>query len=720
MNYSTATLTASRDRSAGATATTKGHRSGFVAATVMHARMWPTKHAFRYPLGVYAFDLDELAALGRRHGWFGHNRLRVVSLIERDYLERQGRGAAPAPLKRRLAALLAAHGINEPLGRVVLVTSPRVFGYVFNPVSFYYVHDRAGRLVAHVAEVNNTFYERHVYVLPRREGTELDDGAVTYRTPKRFYVSPFNAVEGDYVFRFARLDGGCARESDVPMAAESRRLDVRIDIASQGRTTFRSAITGDVVPVSRHALTGTILRYPLASALTMPRIMWQAARLRFQRQLDVQPKPTPTDPMTLRRIPPTLIEHACMRIAVGLFGRFRKGSLTVRLPDGRVRVFGDPSRGERAVLQVHSYRLFTRMVFESDIGVGESYTAGEWDSPDLVALIKLMIDNVHFVEYQSLLGRVTIPARQWLRWLTQRNTPTGSRRNIRDHYDLGNSFFDLFLDPTRTYSCAVFEKAEDSLEQAQRNKIRRLLDRARIEPGQHILEIGSGWGALALEAVRTYGCRVTTITLSEEQKRYVEQLAREQGVSDRLRVELRDYRTMRGKFDRVVSCEMLEAVGHENLGRYFAAVDRLLKPEGLAVIQVITMPDHRYDAYRRAGDWIQKHIFPGAVIPSLAAITAAMARHSRLMVESLENIGPHYAPTLRAWREAFEARREDVERLGFDDAFRRSWHYYFCYCEAAFQRRMLSDIHLVLTRACNPSLDHARTTISTPLEATTT
>lgn len=694
-------------------------RSAFVAARVSHARLHPTRHAFAYPLGQYVIDLDELPTLARGLGWFAHNRGWLVSLVEGDYLEHPSPRHRAVPLKQRLAEILAAHNIDQPLGRVVLATAPRVLGYVFNPVSFYYVHNRRGALIAHVAEVNNTFYERHVYVLPRVDGIEDADGSVSYRTPKRFYVSPFNRVEGDYLFRFSRLDGRAAREADVPLGPELCRLDVSIDIEREGRTVFRSAIRGAAAPVDRHTWVGTILRYPLSAALNMPRIMWQAARLRFQRQLPVHPKPIPSHPMTLRRNAPSLFEHAATRAALAAFARIQRGSLTIRFPDGRVRSFGDPSRGERAVLNVHSWRLFARMATDSDIGFGESYTAGEWDSPDLVALMKLAIDNIAFVEYQSPVGRLAIPLRQWFRWLTQRNTPTGSRRNIRDHYDLGNSFFNLFLDPTRTYSCALFEDAEESLEQAQRNKIRRLLDRARIEPGQHILEIGSGWGALAIEAIKNYGCRVTTITLSKEQKRYVEQLAREAGVADRLKVELRDYRSMRGKFDRVVSCEMLEAVGHENLGRYFAAVDRLLKPNGLAVIQVITMPDQRHEAYRRAGDWIQKHIFPGAVIPSLTAIANAMTRHSKLMVESLENIGPHYAPTLRLWREAYEARQAEVAKLGFDEAFRRSWQYYFCYCEAAFQRRLLSDIHLVLTRPCNPTLDRAPVIAPISLEAST-
>ncbi|MDX9755210.1 MAG: cyclopropane-fatty-acyl-phospholipid synthase family protein, partial [bacterium] len=239
---------------------------------------------------------------------------------------------------------------------------------------------------------------------------------------------------------------------------------------------------------------------------------------------------------------------------------------------------------------------------------------------------------------------------------------------------------------------------------AQKNKLRTVILKARNQASDHVLEIGSGWGGFAMEAVRQTGCRVTTLTLSTEQKALAEQRIAEAGLADRIEVKLCDYRHMQGQFDKIISIEMIEAVGHEFLGAYFQQLDRLLKPDGLVVIQAITIPDQRYDLYRKEGDWLQKYIFPGAVVPSLQALVNAMTRHSSLMVESLENIGPHYAPTLAAWRERLHTHKDAILALGFDTRFFRMWNYYFSYCEAGFATRTLNDLHLVLTRPNNKSL----------------
>jgi cyclopropane-fatty-acyl-phospholipid synthase len=237
-----------------------------------------------------------------------------------------------------------------------------------------------------------------------------------------------------------------------------------------------------------------------------------------------------------------------------------------------------------------------------------------------------------------------------------------------------------------------------TLEEAQRSRLARLLELAAPRDGHDVLEIGSGWGGFAIAAARAVACRVTGLTLSTEQLRLAGERAAAAGVGDRVAFELCDYRRARGAYDRIVSIEMLEAVGHENLGAYFAACDRLLKPGGRVLLQVITIPDQRYECYRRNPDWIQKHIFPGGHLPSLGVLCRAMAACSTLGVERVENIGPHYAPTLRAWRERFEARRDELERLGYDPRFQRKWRYYLHYCEAAFAERLLNDLLIVLAR----------------------
>jgi cyclopropane-fatty-acyl-phospholipid synthase len=285
-----------------------------------------------------------------------------------------------------------------------------------------------------------------------------------------------------------------------------------------------------------------------------------------------------------------------------------------------------------------------------------------------------------------------------LRYLARPNNRPGSRRNIRRHYDLSNDFFRTFLDDSMAYSCAIFQDPDDSLETAQQRKFQAVIAKAHLGPGDHLLEIGCGWGGFAIAAARRTGCKVTGITISREQYRLARQRVQAAGLQHRIRILLRDYRDLRGRFDKIVSIEMLEAVGHGYYGAFFKQLDRLLAPGGIAVLQSITIPDQRYEAYRRSHDWIQKHIFPGGLLPSLTVLTRTMTRHSRLMVEAVENIGPHYAATLAAWRRRFVANRERVTEMGFDRVFQRKWIYYLGSCEAGFAERVLGDLQLVLTR----------------------
>lgn len=663
--------------------------SSLCVGHVWHNRLAPARHAFRYPAYVYAFDLDELPALDRASRVFGHNRRALVALRDADYL-----GTGPGALRARLRAALAARPAPggplrvEDAARIVLVTSARCGGYVFNPVSFFYCFDAAGALLGIVAEVNNTFGDRHVYVLDRPLSPP---GAwpARFEHPKEFHVSPFNDRRGDYLFAFADI---------------RRELDIRVELRRDGAVMFKAGLRGALTPWSDRAVLGTLARYPLTALLTVPRITWQAARLFYQRRLPVYRRPAPAHPLTLRVAPPTRLERLACRLALRFLGRVARGHLTLTLPDGATRAWGDPATGRAAALRVRDWRFFGRLVFDGDTGFGESFMAGEWDSPDATALLMLLAENMDTVDdrrlWSSWLGR----AGNRLRHALRRNTTRMSRRNIREHYDLSNAFFSLWLDPTMMYSCAIFESPGDTLEQAQRRRLARIIARARIRPGHHVLEIGSGWGGFALAAARQTGCRVTSITLSERQLEFARARARAEGLDQRVRFELCDYRHMTGAFDRIVSIEMLEAVGHEYYGAFFAQCDRLLKPDGLVFLQVITIPDQRYDDYRRAGDWIQKHIFPGGLLPSLTVLSRAMTRHSRLWVESLENIGPHYARTLREWREAFAARRAELERLGYDEAFQRKWEYYFRYCEAGFATRRINNLHLLLTRSGNPAL----------------
>ena len=277
----------------------------------------------------------------------------------------------------------------------------------------------------------------------------------------------------------------------------------------------------------------------------------------------------------------------------------------------------------------------------------------------------------------------------------RRNTLSGSKRNIQEHYDLSNEMFMTFLDKTMTYSCGFFENKKDSLYQAQINKIDKILDKVNLEAGDHLLEIGSGWGALAKRAVRRTGCKVTTITLSERQYTYVKKLIKEEKLEDNINIELMDFRKMEGAYDKIVSVEMIEAIGFDLFNPYFAKIESLMKPGGRAAIQAITYPDENYDIYRKGCDFIQKFIFPGSLLPSVAAMKNSV-RLTEMEVEDLERIGPHYATTLSLWNKNFNENIEDIKELGFDQYFINLWNYYFSYCEAGFANGTIDDVQLVL------------------------
>jgi cyclopropane-fatty-acyl-phospholipid synthase len=482
------------------------------------------------------------------------------------------------------------------------------------------------------------------------------------------------------------------------------RLDVLIQYRQDGDEVFSARVWGKLEPLHSRSLTRAVTRQPLTPLLTLPRIWRQAAALCFGKRLPVFRRPPPADPLTVRCAPPGPVQRFAVGAVSSQLERIRSGRLTLDLPDGTRRSFGGADPGPDATLVVRDFRLFPRLLGAGDIGFGESYVDREWDCDDLTELLTLLLRNaVELGDHRfhtDRLGR----AANFVRHRVRRNTLRQSRANIGAHYDLSNDFYRLFLDPSLTYSCAWYPRPEATLEEAQQHKLRRLLEKARLREGEHVLEIGCGWGSCALLAAQEFGCRVTGITLSREQLALARERVAEAGLEKRVELRLEDYRNVQGRFDKIVSIEMLEAVGHEYLGTFFAACDRLLGPEGLAVVQVITIPDQRYRSYRASSDWIRKHIFPGGHLPSLTAMTHAMTRSSALVVEHLENIGVHYARTLREWRERLESRRDQARALGFDDAFLRKWRYYFSYCEAGFRVRMLNDLQLVLTRPGNPGL----------------
>jgi cyclopropane-fatty-acyl-phospholipid synthase len=395
---------------------------------------------------------------------------------------------------------------------------------------------------------------------------------------------------------------------------------------------------------------------------------------------------------TLRAVPVARGAGTCVaeRIVLYALEGIKGGTIELRLPDGREHRFG---AGPPVAVEVTSRDLFRRLLWHPRLGLGESYVAGDWRSDDLPRLFELLIGRIDRWRDESWLTRLErfrphVPPRQSLH---------RARRNIGYHYDLGNDLYRLFLDDSCTYSCGIWEHG-DRLEQAQERKLRRVCEQLGLGPGDHVLEIGCGWGSFALLAAGEYGARVTGLTISEQQAALARERVAAAGLGGRVEIRLQDYRTLDGQFTHIASIEMLEAIGHVQYPVFFATCDRLLEPGGRACVQTIAIPDERYERYRRHDDWMRRYIFPGSLLPSVEVLRKAMMRASSLRPAGLDEIGPHYAPTLQAWRTRFLSRLDAVRRLGYDERFVRMWDFYLAYCEAAFRTRSLRDVQLVLER----------------------
>lgn len=643
------------------------------AGEVNHSRMIPVKHCFRYPVYFYAFNLDELAKLQRDNPLFGYNKVRPVAIHDKDYLQPGDR-----PILQKLHETLESSGISTPPAKVMLVTAARYFNYVFNPISFFYCYTADDQLMCVVCQVNNTFGEMHLYLY---NDVEQHDGQLVFSTQKRFHVSPFFRREGEYRFI---------------LTEPSQKIDNKIHYQAQDQLSLVARIHGQAVPMTRANLLKTLAKYPLTASLTMPRILWQAARLFWQKKLPVYTRPVPLDRMTIRHIPATLLDRIGRRFVYKHFANLKNGALCIHSPDGRLQNFGEPA-AEAQQLIVRENRFFRRVMLAGEIGFGEGYTDGDWTTDDLPGLLTELAANEELVDDRGLVSAAMGRGFNTVRHQLRANTITGSSRNIREHYDLSNEFFAIFLDPSMTYSSAVFHQATDTLAQAQRNKVQRIIDKAEISATDHVLEIGCGWGAFAIEVVRQTGCRLTGITLSHEQLALARDRVKEAGLEDKIDLKICDYRHIEGQFSKIVSIEMLEAVGHSGLKTFFKACDKALIPGGKAVIQVITIPDRKYDSYRYSSDWIRKHIFPGGHLPSIGALGKAMAVSS-LNLSNLECYGLDYAKTLDLWRQTLLEKRQQIFDLGYDECFLRKWEYYFAYCQAGFSTRIIDLAQLVIDK----------------------
>lgn len=393
---------------------------------------------------------------------------------------------------------------------------------------------------------------------------------------------------------------------------------------------------------------------------------------------------------------PRFSDALARRLVLSKLQGLQWGRITVREQGGSLS-FGRAD-GPGVTITVREPSFWSDIAFGGSIGAGEAFMAGTWQCDDLVALVRLMLRNRNVLEgMEGGTALLTRPLQQLFQRIN-RNSRQGARRNISAHYDLGNEFFALWLDETMMYSSAMFTRADMSLHEAQLARLEVICRKLDLRAGDHLVEIGTGWGALAMHAARQYGCRVTTTTISREQCELARRRVAEAGLDDRIEVLLRDYRDLEGSYDKLVSIEMIEAIGWRQYPAYFRKCGELLRPGGRMLVQAITIAEGRYEEAKRSVDFIQRYIFPGSNLPSLSAMVNAMATESDLLVTGLEDIGLHYARTLNLWRRAFFDRIQAVRKMGYPETFIRMWAYYLCYCEGGFLERAISDVQLVAER----------------------
>jgi cyclopropane-fatty-acyl-phospholipid synthase len=385
------------------------------------------------------------------------------------------------------------------------------------------------------------------------------------------------------------------------------------------------------------------------------------------------------------------------RQAFTLAARLQAGSLTVRLPDGRAFLFNGREPGPAAEMVIKDLAFARRLVDGGDLGIGEAYLRGEWETPDLTRFLGLFCAN-HDLISRMLAGRPLVRLWQQFRFWLHRNTRSGSRRNIHAHYDLGNRFYEAWLDRSMTYSSGLFAEGDNDLSSAQQRKYRALAEAAQIRQEHHVLEIGCGWGGFAEFAAREIGCRVTALTISQEQFEYATRRMQEHGLSDRVQIKFQDYRDETGTYDRIASIEMFEAVGEQFWPVYFGQLSERLSADGIAALQVITIQDRFFETYRSEVDFIRHYVFPGGMLPS-PGIMKSLGEKVGLALRHERIFGHDYAVTLDMWRERFRAAWPHLTPLGFDERFRRLWEYYLAYCEAGFRSGNIDVRHLVYAKS---------------------
>jgi cyclopropane-fatty-acyl-phospholipid synthase len=387
------------------------------------------------------------------------------------------------------------------------------------------------------------------------------------------------------------------------------------------------------------------------------------------------------------------------RIILKILSRLNIGRLIV-IDGSEIKTFGNSPTNKHSSLTItiHDSRTYRMILFGGGTGAAEAYMKGHWSSNDMTALIE------HFIKNRETLERLEGGYHRFMVLIDKiihrlrKNTPSGSKKNIAAHYDLSNDFYKLWLDKRMMYSAAIFQTENSDIEDASENKLKIICNKLGLNSGDHLCEVGTGWGGMAIYAAKNYGCKVMTTTISEEQFNFASARIQEEGLNDKINIVKQDYRELSGTYSKLVSVEMIEAVGHEFLGSFFNKCNSLLQPKGKGLIQAITIADHLYEQAKHKVDFIQKMIFPGGALSSIEVLTRLAEEEGQFRVIDLESIGPHYAQTLRVWRKRFLKHIDEVKKLGFNHDFIRMWEFYFCYCEGGFNQKTIDDYHMVLEK----------------------
>ena len=386
------------------------------------------------------------------------------------------------------------------------------------------------------------------------------------------------------------------------------------------------------------------------------------------------------------------------KIVIKQLDNIKYGNLILVLPNKKQYKFGNNNENKNYIY-VKNNDFFKEIVFKGNIGLGESYMKNDWETPNLTSLLILLINNKKYLQKSGINKGSIMRIFNIINHNLNNNTRKQSIKNIHSHYDLGNDFYKLFLDnETMMYSSAIFKTDDEKLHHAQINKLNTLISLGELNSSDHILEIGSGWGGFAIQAAKTIGCKITTITISKEQFIFTKQKILDEIIDHLVDIKLCVYRDITGSYDKIVSIEMLEAVGQKYYGTFFNKCNNLLKPNGKLILQVITIPDQRFQSYKKNPDWIQKHIFPGGILPSLYELTKAIKNSSELQLDQINNIGIHYSKTLHQWRFNFNQNETSILNLGFNKIFLRKWNYYLSYCEAGFASKFINNLHIVIKK----------------------